>query len=309
MHAINRRRFLTISGAALVGPSAAQAQAGPMTQWRGIAMGADASISLRHPQADRLIAAALAEIDRLESIFSLYRADSALSVLNATGRLSNPPFEMLELLGLCGAVHAASGGLFDPTVQRLWATYAASHAIGQPPADAAIADALALTGWDGVGIASDQITLARPGMALTLNGIAQGYVADRIAALLRREGLVDVLVNTGELQAVGGHPDGGEWPVWLKSGAGLLNEPVMLRDMAVASSAPRGTVFDAPGLVGHILNPLDGLPAQTPWQLVSVTAPSAALADGLTTAMCLMERAGIDLLLDRMPTARLVALV
>ena len=55
-------------------------------------------------------------------------------------------------------------------------------------------------------------------MALTLNGIAQGYIADRVVALLRAEGLSDVLVNTGELRALGGHPDGGGWPVSLNDG-------------------------------------------------------------------------------------------
>ena len=55
----------------------------------------------------------LAEIDRLESILSLYRADSALSKLNRTGRLDNPPFELLDCLSQAGAVHRASGGAFD----------------------------------------------------------------------------------------------------------------------------------------------------------------------------------------------------
>jgi thiamine biosynthesis lipoprotein len=306
---ISRRRFLAISSSALAGMTAAQVRAAGATVWRGVAMGAPASIILRHPEADRLIAESLAEINRLENIFSLYRGGSALSRLNEQGFLLDPPFEMLELLGLCRTIHTASGGLFDVTVQPLWETYAAAYAKGHAPSEAEIAAALEVTGWGGVSIASDRIALATSGMALTFNGIAQGYVADRVAGLLQREGVSDVLVNTGEFMALGESPDGGAWPVLLDAGGKLLSEPVPLQDMALASSAPRGTAFDAEGRVGHILDPRSGLANRADWQLISVTSPSAALADALTTAMCLMDRGGIDRLLAQMPDARLVALV
>jgi thiamine biosynthesis lipoprotein len=145
-------------------------------------------------------------------------------------------------------------------------------------------------------------------MALTLNGIAQGYVADRVAALLRAEGLTDVLVNTGEMRALGGHPDGGAWPVSFDDGRGRPAGSMELRDAALASSAPLGTAFDAEGRVGHILDPRSGRPAASAWRLVSVTARTAALADGLSTALCLMTRAEIDGTLAHFPDARLAYL-
>ncbi|MGF6859809.1 thiamine biosynthesis lipoprotein [Rhodobacteraceae bacterium MBR-64] len=299
----NRRRFLTISAAAL-GAAALPRPAIAMRQWRGVAMGAGASITLAHPDADRIIARARAEIARLEAVFSLYDARSALSRLNARGRLEAPPFEMLDCLGLCDAVNAATLGLFDPTVQPLWALYAEAHARGTAPDAGAIAAVLPRVGWPGVRVDSAAITL-RPGMALTLNGVAQGYVADRVATLLAAEGLTDILVNTGEFRALGGAPEGGDWPVALVAG-GKERASVALRDRALATSAPMGTVFDAEGRVGHILHPGTGRPAPARWQMVSVTAPQAALADALTTAFCLMDRPAIDAALARFPAARLV---
>jgi thiamine biosynthesis lipoprotein len=141
-------------------------------------------------------------------------------------------------------------------------------------------------------------------MALTLNGIAQGFIADRVAGLLAAEGLTDILVDTGELRALGSTPTGGDWPVDLADGAGSLG----LRDQALASSAPLGTVFDAAGTAGHILDPRSGATARPRFRLVSVTAPSAALADGLSTALCLMDRPQIDATLARFPAARLAYL-
>lgn len=304
---IDRRRFLTISAAAVAALGAGPAPARPLTTWQGIAMGARATIALDHPEAAKLIAAARDEIARLEAIFSLYRAGSALSRLNRDGVLIDPPFEMLELFSLAGAVHAATGGLFDPTVQPLWAAYAEHHAKGKAPPAAVVAGALARVGWAGLRIDEGRIGFARPGMAITLNGIAQGYVADRVAALLRARGLRDVLVDTGEIRALGRAPDGTGWPVTLVAD-GAAARRVSLSDRALATSAPLGTVLDAAGRVGHILDPLTGMPAGARWRVVSVAAASAALADALSTGFCLMERARITRALGHFPDAELVRL-
>ena len=276
-----RRRFLAISAAAFAVPNVALAQ--PEYTWSGIALGAQATIRLAHPDADALTTRAAAEISRLEDVFSLYRGDSALSRLNQTGKLTSPPFELLECLSIAGAVHHATDGRFDPTVQTLWTTYAEAAVKGVPPGADALSRALAVTGWAGVTLDESAIVL-RPGLQLTLNGIAQGYIADRIAALLAAEGLTDILVDTGEFRAIGGRPSGGAWPVKLAQGG-----EVPLVSRALATSSPLGTQFDDAGTMGHILDPRTGLTAAPIWRGISISANSAALADGLSTAACLME--------------------
>jgi len=301
MRRTTRRRFLQISAAASLAATTGRAE--ETYQWRGTALGARATITLRHPEGEGIARRAFAEISRLERVFSLYRSDSALSRLNAKGQLAAPPFELLECLALADRVHRATGGLFDPSVQPLWALHAEAHAAGAPPQPAQVAAALRRVGWRRVRYGSASVGL-QPGMALTLNGIAQGLIADRVVALLRAEGLRDVLVDTGEFHALGG-----AWPVSLDAGeAGLLG-PVRLRDRALASSAPLGTVFDREGRAGHILDPLSGRPAAPVWRLLSVTAPSAALADALSTAMVLMDEESIARALAAFPDASLVAAV
>ncbi len=289
---------------AALGLSAPGARAAPRHLWLGVALGARASIRLDHPQAEAIAARATAELARLEGIFSLYRDDSALVRLNALGRLDHPPAELLECLSLAGAVHAASGGAFDPTVQPLWALWARHASQGGRPEAADVARARALGSWSDVHLDAAAIRMA-PGMALTLNGIAQGFIADKVAALLAAEGLTDILIDTGEHRALGGQPDGADWPVTLAQGGHLG-----LRDRALATSAPLGTVFDGAGRLGHILNPQDGYPAVARWAGVSVTAPSAALADALSTAACLMpDRASIDDMTARFAGATCVSAV
>lgn len=303
---IARRRFITICASLAALPAFTHAQEGaavPDLIWTGQALGARTSIRLEHPDAVAIAARVSAEIARLERIFSLYQTDSALARLNRDGHLDAPPFELLDCLGIAGAVHAASGGRFDPTVQRLWQAWAEAVVAGGVPDEVTLAEARALTGWEGVHLAPAEITL-RPGMALTLNGIAQGYVADRVALLLSAEGLTNIFIDTGEFRALGGLPGGGGWPVTLESGPHIT-----LTDRALATSAPLGTTFDQAGLLGHILDPRAGGPVVGPWRSVSVSAGTAALADALSTATCLCEtKADADALIARFANVRLEAL-
>jgi len=261
----SRRRALTLIGATgasalaallaptSLGPSAAPA---PLTRWRGTALGARASLAIHHPvpaEAARLVRLALNEIERLERVFSLHRADSALSRLNRDGRLTAPPLDLVVLLSRAQAWSELSGARFDATVQPLWRLYrdhfAAPDADPEGPSERAVAAARALVDFRAVEVGPEAIGFARPGMALTLNGIAQGYISDRVAGLLRREGLDHLLVDLGELRALGAHPTGRPWQVGIaKSGApDETLEVLEVVDCAVATSAARGTVFDRAG--------------------------------------------------------------
>jgi thiamine biosynthesis lipoprotein len=289
---LTRRRLIAISAAMAASSWVAGARAAPTARlWTGQALGARASIRLDHPQAEAISARVLAEIDRLENILSLYRADSALSRLNRDGVLEAPPFELLECLSIAGTGQKASGGRFDPTVQPLWMLWAEAAAAGKRPSDEAVGQTLRRVGWDKVVLDAAAITL-EPGMSLTLNGIGQGYVADRIAALLEGEGLSDILIDTGEFRAIGGQPEGGGWPIRIEDGGRLS-----LRQRALSTSSPLGTTFDQAGQDGHILDPATGVPVKALWRSVSISAQSAAIADALSTAACMMpDQASIEAL-------------
>jgi len=260
------------------------------SHWRGIALGAEAKIILNHADSDALILAAVEEIARLENIFSLYRSDSQISRLNREGVLHEPAFEMIELLSICSALNSRTFGAFDPTVQNLWALYARSYSNGAQPEPDQISAALELSGWDKVRFSSEQVSFERKRVQMTLNGIAQGYIADKVATFFRREGVHNVLINTGEIAALGTTPDGAGWQIKIKGDPGTA---LSLSNASVATSSPLGTTLDTNGSVGHILDPRSGVVAAK-WNQVSVVDGSAAVADGLSTAYCLMNRDEIE---------------
>ncbi|MEO3427410.1 FAD:protein FMN transferase [Pelagibius sp. CAU 1746] len=306
---LSRRRFLAISAAAAALPAAARA-ARPVARWRGAALGAQASMTLvgvHDAEAGQVFGAVQEEIERMEGLFSLYRPDSLLTRLNAEGRLTAPPEEFLELLELSGRLQRATGGAFDPTIQPLWLLHATAAAENRRPAAGDLAQARARCGWQHLEISPGALRFTRPGMALTFNGIAQGYVADRVAALLRSFGLRDVLVDMGEIAARGRRPDGSPWRAGISLPGGRIVREVRLSERCLATSAPLGTFLDPAGRIGHILDPRSGEPGGR-WRLVAVSAERAALADGLSTACCLLSREAIAAALAAQPGSSLEAL-
>ena len=194
---MNRRRFLAVVACAALTGSAAPPP--PPLRWRGVAFGADIAITLvgaEGTEGAAALAAARSEIARIEALFSLYRPDSALSRLNRDGALEAPPPEFRALLAEARNMAAATQGFFDPTVQPLWRALAAGE-------DEREGELRSLVDWRGLEHGLRAVRLAHPGMALTANGIAQGWAADRVAALLRRRGYRNALVTLGEYAALG----------------------------------------------------------------------------------------------------------
>ena len=98
-------------------------------------------------------------------------------------------------------------------------------------------------GRSGLRVSDERVALLRHGAAITLNGIAQGYVTDRVVDVLRARGLSTTLVNMGEIRALGARADGTPWRVGLADPdkPGALTETVDLVDRAVATTAGRAS--------------------------------------------------------------------
>lgn len=301
---VNRRRAIGIlaaaSGLSLLPFGAAATAPANAVDWSGQAMGAPATLRIHHhdrAHAQALVQQVAAEVRRLERIFSLYREDSILVSLNRQHSLVAPPIELVDLLHKCRSYWELSAGAFDPTIQPVWSAY--QKHFSAPDADAAgpsvhvLRNARNKVGFDRVVFSSDRIELAA-GMALTLNGVAQGYITDRIVALLRAGGIGSCLVDMGECRAVGLRPDGNGWRVAIADPNDASGHIAVLDvvDRAVATTSASGFEFDRNGRFNHLLDPRSGLSAHR-YRSLTVVAAEAADADALSTAFSLMDTASI----------------
>ena len=293
---LSRRGWLrlAVGGAAatgLAGSSADDAAGAIALQWRQRALlGFGTTLSLRVAHGDAAIAeagldAVVAAIRHVERQMSLFDPDSALSVLNREGELRDPHPDLLEVLTLSQQVSAASAGRFDVTVQPLWKAWAEAKRLGRSPTSRELQAARRCVGWQGVELRPERIRLMRPGMALTLNGIAQGFAADVASTRLRALGIRHALVNTGEWATLGESPQAGPWRLGVAHPrvAGQLLATLIGDGRAIACSSD-ALSFSTDHRHHHIFDPRSG---DSPRALstVVVAAPTCALADALTKVM------------------------
>ena len=298
--AVSRRRALTIVGAAAGLPllcSADRSHSAPVLhEWTGTSLGSPSQLLLYHDDgatAARIVRECASEIERLERIFALYRAESEIARLNRDGHLDFPSIDLLTVLSQCQALSALTDGGFDVTVQPLWTLYAA-HFFGSSapspdgPPQQAVELARKLVDWRAIDAGPRRIALMRPGMGVTLNGIAQGYITDRITDILRTHRCDRTFTNFGcsEISAQGSHANGRPWRVGLadprrpeKVGIALD-----LQDRSVCTSGGYGTKFETTGRFHHLFDPATGTSAHR-YLAISVIAPRAMIADSLSTAL------------------------
>ncbi len=136
---------------------------------------------------------------------------------------------------------------------------------------------------------ADRVEFVKPGMQITLNGLAQGYAADLALAALRARGIEHALVDMGEFAAAGVRLDRKPWAVGVEDprNRDSLAAALQLAGRCVATSGDYASWFTPDFVHHHIFDPATG---ESPQELSSVTvvAPSAVLADGLSTAFMVM---------------------
>ncbi len=300
----SRRKCLTLiagSAAAIAGITPGRSHDMLDHAWSGVAMGADARILFCGVDAARARAAAdeaMAEIERLEAALSLFRDDSEIRRLNEAGALAAPSADLRRCLGFALRSAELTRGLFDPTVQSLWEAHVDWFATGatELPPEPLVRAANARVDWRRVTLRPDAVEVGKD-QRLTLNGIGQGYVTDRVAELLLRRGFEHVLVDLGEQRALGPRDDGSDWRV---EGASRV---FPLRHGALATSEPAGCILGAGGAAHHLFDPRTGRSAGG-WKRISVAHASAAVADALSTTLAIAAAPDIPRLLARFPGTR-----
>ncbi len=283
---LSRRRFLiTAATAAVAGGLATGTRATPVPViWRGRALGAEAKLRIYGgtvADTEAALQAARDTLQRMETLFSLYDASSALVRLNKTGEIKMPP-EFARLVQMADRAHHRTDRLFDPTVQPLMSALAKRGPDLKPQEIAALSKQM---GWHQVDVTARRIRFRQPGMAITFNGIAQGFATDRVAEVLAAYGFEETLVNIGEYRA-------GRTPmrIGIADIEGSILEATQLQSGALATSSPDRLRFSDGS--GHIQR-ADGRNLSLRWRTVSVEAGTAAMADAYSTALVLTPDIGL----------------
>jgi thiamine biosynthesis lipoprotein len=260
------------------------------------------------PEAgEAALKAGFAEVARLEQVFSSYRTDSELAAVNARAGSGPTPAssDFVTLLARSLAVARDTGGAFNPLmgpVIKLWGIPQAPK-VPTPEELVALKPLVDLKGVT-VNAKAGTVTLARPGMALGFGGIAKGYTADRVKALLEARGIrAGIVAVAGDLRVFGTRPDGSPWRIGVRHPRDDTKPlaTLALTDGAVSTSGDYERFFVVDGKrYHHILDPRTLWPA-TDAVSVTVLAPQGVVADGLSTALFVMGVDAGQALVERTP--------
>ena len=255
-------------------------------------------IKAAHTDAGRLQQALNESVKAIRSVekqMSLFDPDSAVSRLNRLGELRQPDTELVSVLSLAQYVSQRSEGAFDVTMQPLWNLWLLHSQSQTLPSSKALSQTRSLVNWQALTVSSDVVRLTVKGMGVSLNGIAQGYAADKVRSVLQAHGVQHALIDTGETCLLGQSPKGDAWRFAVEPSVVSNEAPPFIHPngWALATSSDAHTVFSADHVHHHILNPHTG-DSPTHWATVSVIAPSCALADALTKVFFMCPPRGIE---------------
>ncbi|MDC0749885.1 FAD:protein FMN transferase [Polyangium mundeleinium] len=241
---------------------------------------------------------ALAEIRRLERLMTTWRDDSEISRINqAAGKqaVAVGP-ETFEVIKKSISVADRSEGVFDisfEAMRDLWRFD--ENKVEEVPSKADLDAARALIDYRKIKLDHDarSVMLSKPGMRVSLGGIAKGYAVDAAAKVLAAEGLASFYVQAGgDLYVRGKKPDGSPYRVGVRDPRGQgPNDYFAMIDVTDHSFSTAGDYERAFVKDGkrwhHIIDPRTGYPARKS-RSVTVWAKDAFTADGIDDAIFIL---------------------
>ncbi len=275
-----------------------------------------AAFSSQSSIVERAFAEARSEITRLVTVLSDYDDESELSQLNRTMAQGSPirvSAELWTVLEASDRWHQVTSGALDPSVGMLTRLWRQHRRKGTLPSDAAIADALASSGWRHLRLNANDRSVAcnRTGVSLDLGAIAKGYIVDRAFDILQQHGLKSCMVNAGgDLRCGDAPPNRSGWRIGIASFS-KDGPPMRILQVANAAIATSGDLWQYTIVQGrrrsHILDPKSGIGVEGPMSF-SAIASTAMDADAAATALSVLGvQVGCELA-ERLPEIEAMAI-
>ncbi|WP_255607051.1 FAD:protein FMN transferase [Pedobacter polysacchareus] len=253
----------------------------------------------------KAIDAAIAEVSRIEALFSTFKESSQTSLINQYAGIKPVKVdpEMIQLIQRALKISEITQGAFDITYgaidKSLWNFD--TNMTSLPDAETA-ARSVSLIDYRNVIVDASHATvmLKHEGMRIGFGGIGKGYAADRAKQVLQNLGIKSGIVNAaGDLVTWGSQPDDKNWTIGIAD-PDQRDRPfsaLNISNMAIATSGNYEKYATINGKrYSHTIDPKTGLPVSG-IKSVSILCPSAELADALATPVIVMGvEVGLDLI-------------
>ena len=214
--------------------------------------------------ADAALDEAVAEIERLDALWSIASSDGEIAQLNAEKQITASA-DTLALLTRAKEISAATDGLFSTTIAPLMEAWGFTSGDYRVPDEAELSALLAHVDDEEIAISGSTVTIPADAK-VDLGGIAKGFTSARVMEIFRENGVENGILSLGgNVQALVQKPDGSLWRVGLQDPADerALFATLELADKAVITSGAYERNFEQDGVVyHHIIDPRTGYPAE-----------------------------------------------
>ena len=225
------------------------------------------------------------EVLRIEEIFSVTDENSEIYRLNQEKSFELSA-EALDLIAKSNQISQATNGAFDISVYPLVKLYGFTQSDYHVPSDAEIAETLAFVGYQDIMINGNTVALSE-NMSIDLGAIAKGYCADKIAEVLKKNGVNSAVISLGGNIRLLGDKNGDNFSIAVRdpnNEQGYIGS-INAKNCAVVTSGAYQRYFEENGVkYHHIINSQTGHCADSGLISVTVVCDDSAVADALATA-------------------------
>lgn len=266
----------------------------PMATQEVFAMDTFMTLTGYGEMADEAVAAAVDEINRIDSLFSVGDENSEIAMLNEKGSIhasEDTVYVLKEALSLYDTTDGALDISIYP-LMKLWGFASGEYRV--PTADE-IQNCLNYVNASIIQLddTTDSLSI-EDGQGIDFGAIAKGYTSDRIIDIFEKYNLVSGMVSLGgNVQCYSGKTDGTPWNCGIQD----PDEPdsvlcvVSVKDKAVITSGGYERFFtdeETDTTWHHIIDPSTGYPADSGLSSATIICNRGILADGLSTSVFIM---------------------
>ena len=239
---------------------------------------------------------------QINDSMSTYQKDSDISRFNNMQQV-NQPFEISDdfyrVMVTGKSIFDLSNGAWDGTVNplvNLWG-FGQRGRRRDLPQKQEIAALLPRIGFEKIQILPNRTLVKKnKDISVDLASIAKGFGVDQVAEVVRRAGYQNYLVEIGgEIYASGKRQDGKLWRIGINrprkdAAFNDVYKIIELNNQAFATSGDYRNFFEVDGIrYSHVIDPRTGYPVSNGIVSASIIADNCTLADGLATAVMVME--------------------
>jgi thiamine biosynthesis lipoprotein len=254
--------------------------------------------------AAECIAAAIAEISRIEKLLTTYSDDSQTNKINNNAGIAPVKVdkEVFDLIERSLKISSLTQGAFDISYgsidKRLWNF---DKEMTSLPDEKTAKQLVRLINYKNILLDKENCTvfLKEKGMRIGFGGIGKGYAAEKAKHLLKEIGVQSGIVNAaGDLTTWGLQANGKPWTIGIANPEAKQHSfsSLNITDMAVATSGNYEKFVVINGKkYSHTIDPKTGLPVSG-IKSVTIINPNAEIADAMATPVMIMGiKVGLDM--------------